>query len=423
MSEKWGKTRYPGVRYREHPDRMNGRQKDRYFVIRYKRAGKTISEAVGWASHDMDAQRANLLRAEIIQNIREGKRPQSLAEKRQIQVDSRQAEKKKKELDELKNITFNTIAEEFLKWAEVNKKDHKNDKSRYLNHIKPFLGEMLAKDVSPFILEKLKRDLQKKPAYKNKKNKSNLSPQTIHHCLTLIRTIFRKAKNWGLYDGQIPTDKITFPKVDNKRVRFLSFDEAILLLEELKKRSMTLHDQTLIAQHCGLRFSEIANLIWADVDNENEVLQIRDPKGNSRQAFITPPIQEMLDRLYDKEKSKPDDLVIPGQNGQRQIHVSSTFYKTVKNLGFNDGITDRRQRVCFHTLRHTFGSWLAIQGTSLYKIMELMGHKDIKMTQRYSHLMPSTKKTAVNKMAETFSNYQKGKAAEKENVIELHETD
>ena len=106
MKEVWGKARYPGIRFREHPERLYNRQKDRYFIIRYKRNGKSIAEAVGWASHGMNEQKANLMRAEIIQNIREGKRPQSLAEKRQMEVDRRQTEEREKELNKKKKCYF-----------------------------------------------------------------------------------------------------------------------------------------------------------------------------------------------------------------------------------------------------------------------------------------------------------------------------
>ena len=55
---------------------------------------------------------------------------------------------------------------------------------------------------------------------------------------------------------------------------------------------------------------------------------------------------------------------------------------------FNEGVEDARQRVSFHTLRHTFASWLVQRGVDLYKVKELMGHEDIKMTMRYAHLAP-----------------------------------
>jgi integrase len=54
----------------------------------------------------------------------------------------------------------------------------------------------------------------------------------------------------------------------------------------------------------------------------------------------------------------------------------------------NEGVTDARQKVVFHTLRHTFASWLVMRGVPLYDVAKLMGHNTIVMTQRYGHLAP-----------------------------------
>jgi len=97
MKSKWHKSQYPGVRFREHKERKYNNQPDRYFVIRYKKKGKLIGESVGWASNGMNAQKANGIRAEIVQNIKEGKSPQSLAEKRQIEAERIKAENEKRE--------------------------------------------------------------------------------------------------------------------------------------------------------------------------------------------------------------------------------------------------------------------------------------------------------------------------------------
>jgi len=51
-------------------------------------------------------------------------------------------------------------------------------------------------------------------------------------------------------------------------------------------------------------------------------------------------------------------------------------------------------------LRHTFASWLAISGVSIFVIKELLGHKKIEMTMRYAHLAPEQKQAAVNKIAD-----------------------
>ena len=67
----------------------------------------------------------------------------------------------------------------------------------------------------------------------------------------------------------------------------------------------------------------------------------------------------------------------------------------MKDLGLNDGITDRRQKLVFHSLRHTFASWLVQMGKPLYTVSQLLGHSDLKMTMRYAHLAPDTQRAAA----------------------------
>ena len=82
-------------------------------------------------------------------------------------------------------------------------------------------------------------------------------------------------------------------------------------------------------------------------------------------------------------------------NGKRIKEVSNTFSRIVNRLGFNKDITDRRQILTFHSLRHTFASWLALNGEDLKSIQELMRHKTISMTMKYAHLIPDKKRKAV----------------------------
>jgi integrase len=409
MAYKWHSTQYPGVRFREHPTRKYRGKPDRYFVIRYKRQGKLIGESVGWASQGMNAQKANRIRSEIVQNIKKGKSPQTLAEKRQIEDERKEAEEQKRLLKEKEEITFGNIANEFIKWAKANKKDWLNDESRYRNHLKPKLENMRLIDISPFLLEKLKSELFKK----------NLSPKTVHHCLTLVRSIYGKAVAWDFYKGQIPTVEVQFPKVNNKRERFLNYDEAKQLLDALNEKSSQVHDQALISIHCGLRFSEIAKLTWVDIDLDNGVIQVRDAKSGNRHAFVTEPVKEALLRLDELNSYKPNNLLFPSKDNKRQKQVSTTYSRTVQKLKFNEDISDSRQKVCFHTLRHTFASWLAIQGTSLYEIKELLGHKSIEMTERYAHLLPEVKRKAVNRLADTFRAHIEKSESEKETQLKV----
>jgi integrase len=181
----------------------------------------------------------------------------------------------------------------------------------------------------------------------------------------------------------------------------------------LNEVSPQVHDQALISLNCGLRYSEIAKLTWADVDLDNEFIKVRDAKAGDRHAYITKSVKETLERLNKVNQYKPNNLIFTGKQKNQQKQVSSTYYRKVNNLKFNEGIFDSRQKVVFHTLRHTFTSWLAIQGTSLYEIKELLGHKSIEMTERYAHLLPDVKRKAVNRLAETFKEHIEKSGSEK----------
>ena len=93
-------------------------------------------------------------------------------------------------------------------------------------------------------------------------------------------------------------------------------------------------------------------------------------------------------------------LLFPTADGKKRVQVSRAFMKCVSQLGFNDGVTDSRQRVVFHTLRHTFASWLVQKGVPLHTVAELMGHKSIAMTQRYAHLSPDSLRNAAKILGE-----------------------
>jgi integrase len=389
---EWFKTNFPGVRYRKHPIRKHGIKKDQYFTIRYKINGKDKEEGLGWASEKMTSEKAYTYLNELKKNIKKGEGPQTLHEKREIEKARREKEKSDKERLEKENVTFANYFENTYHPISMTSKTgytaHK-EKEHFNNWLKPILGHLPLKDIKPFIIEKLKK----------KMIDAGRSPRTIQHVFSTFRLIWNMARREGVIAGVSPTCSVKVPKFDNRRQRFLSHKEADALIQYLKSKDEQTYRMALLSLHTGMRASEIFKLTWGCVDIERKIITILDAKsGKGRAAFMTDIIKAMFSGMT---RGRSEDLVFPNCKVIRHnfiTEIPQPFRKAVKDLGFNNGVTDPRQRVCFHTLRHTFGSWHAESGTDLYVIKELLGHGSITLTERYSHLSPETLKNATKNL-------------------------
>lgn len=389
MSTQWKKTKIPGIRYKEHKDRKlkGGIQKDRYFTIRYQLNKKSQEEGVGWASEGWTLQKAQALLVEIKQNIKEGKHPQSLKEKREM---AEQAKREQK-IQEIETVSERvTLRDIFDKYIEVHKvqtteKTWIRTQSCYLTWVDKVLGNKKLVDISVDDIQPIINKVLETRA-----------PRTADYVKTVIRQIFNFAKQRDLYFKDNPAMKIKIKQKDNRRSRFLTQEEARTLLDALAKKSPDVHDIALISLFAGLRAGEIFNLKWEHVIWHSERISIVDPKnGESRMEPMHPQVKEMLQHRYQNDR---DGFIFKARNGEKITDLSDTFQRTVDKLGFNDGITDQRQKVVFHTLRHTYASWLVMNGVDLYTTQKLMGHKSNQMTQRYAHLAPGYLEKAVNSL-------------------------
>ena len=381
MKYKYQKTKYPGIRYREHPTRKHGIQKDKYFVIRYQLDGVTKTEGLGWSSAGWNEQKAAETLADIKRNIRTGQGPRTLEEQRAIAENERNRH-------ESKGMVFED-AWKIYKESSI-KKTIERDAQLIVKWINPVIGSILLTEISAFHLEKIRSRMTKK----------NLSPRTCHYALAVVRAIFNFCIKRGLFVGMNPVKTIAIKSYDNRRTRFVSLEEANALLEDIKSKSEDTWRITLVSLLAGLRFGEIAGLQWKDIDINHSTITILDPKnGRTRHAHITLTLKAML---YEMRAGKPEELIFPDRNGQRRVQISDTFNRSVDKLGLNAGISDRRQKICFHSIRHSFASWLAMQGEDLLVIKELLGHRDISTTQRYSHLAKNRLRSATEGLDKSF---------------------
>lgn len=261
------------------------------------------------------------------------------------------------------------------------------DIGHWNNHIKPFFCNCALEDINSLLLIKFKHSLEKKVSLAN----TPLSPQTIKHCLALLKRMFNKLRVLNLYNAPIPY--FTMPTFDNQRIRFLSRNETSLLLTILQARSETWYHIASFALNTGMRAGEIFSLKCTNVDLENSKVYVLDTKTDKNRVI---PLNSKAIVTAKEFYSNSENYLFMTSKNQKIPAVSNIFWQILRDTGLNKGVTDRRQKVVFHTLRHTFASWLVQEGVSVEVVSKLLGHKSLQVTLRYAHLSLESQRDAVN---------------------------
>jgi site-specific recombinase XerD len=157
-------------------------------------------------------------------------------------------------------------------------------------------------------------------------------------------------------------------------------------------------DRLLLAlfAYAGLRRSELLGLDWDDVDLERRLLRVRKAKGGRQRTLpIHPALAPLfLDYLQCRARD-PEPALFTGVQGRRlsQTIMTQTFLRYARAAGVTE-----RKRVTPHTLRHVFASELLRAGANLRQIQELLGHKHLDSTQRYTRVTAHDLRGAVKRL-------------------------
>jgi integrase len=415
---KWHQTGTKGIRYRQHPTRKHGKKFDIYYAIRYQENGIRIEEGLGWASETgitLDKAVAEL--SKLREAAMKGEGPVRLAEKREIEDSRKAADEAEQARLEKENVTVTEYCEKtYFPWTKQNKADntYRTEDLLFTHWVKPVIGSIPLVEVVQIDVERVKQGM-----FAAKK-----APKTVHHTLGLIRQIYNHAKRPDIYLRA----KVKMPKVDNAKLRYLTPSEIVKLLLAVKEKSVIVHDQAILAVNCGLRFSEAAGLRWEDVNYDTGSLSIRDSKTGSRTVFLNDVVADML---KSRQEEKTTGLIFPGKrkqeektagvilpekrkagtdNDQRQLRSSKTFQRVADKL-FNKDVDDRRLRVTFHTLRHSFGTHVYENSGDLYLTQKALGHRTMVMAARYAKMSETRLREAFTRMSDVM---KKGRDAAKE---------
>ncbi len=281
------------------------------------------------------------------------------------------------------NYTFSTAWEQYKKSLTNISRTIKN-KEFAANHFLPVfkdknISEITQSDIKEY---QLKRRLEVLSLPKNQLKKEseinfrwiNLEISTLHHFF-----------NFCIEKELIEKNPASGVKKLNElsRLKTLSYSDIEKLIAGATNKLT--RDLITFLIYTGCRKGEALNLKWDDVDLQNDVIAIKGTKTKyDRYVPISKPLKELLSGI---EKHQ-DCLYVFNKNGAKLGDFKKSFHTACKNAGFKD--------MHIHDLRHVFASKMVMDGTSLYITGELLGHRTTQMTKRYSHLVPSTLRKAVD---------------------------
>lgn len=226
----------------------------------------------------------------------------------------------------------------------------------------------------------------------HKAKRKPIAPATLNRYAASISAVFTWAicrrvapKGWDH-----PGRRIERLPENNEKTRFLSDDERDRLLAACKASSWPrLYMLVLLALTTGARKGELLGLTWPDVDLVQRLAHVGRTKNRDPRALpLVPTVLEELQRF--KPESGTGLVFLSARNPGQAYSFESLFHEAMR--------ATKIRGVTFHTMRHSCASILAQSGATLLEIADVLGHRQLQMTKRYSHLTTTHKSAMVNRL-------------------------
>ena len=178
-------------------------------------------------------------------------------------------------------------------------------------------------------------------------------------------------------------ERIPYARTPRKLPVILSSDEVVRFLEAVS--SLKSRAALTTAYAAGLRASEVAGLMIADIDSARGVIRVRHGKGDKdRDVMLSAQLLVIL-RTYWR-LARPRLYLFPGRDEDRPINPT-TLHAACRSAAKAAGLA---KRVTLHTLRHSFATHLLENGADIRIIQALLGHANLSSTARYTQVASHT---------------------------------
>lgn len=292
------------------------------------------------------------------------------------------------------NLRMSALIDRYWLQYGIKKRSADREKS-ILEGIRSELGKTFVREVDGNAVSRW---------YENLTAVHELSPGTavrhfnvMHHMMKKAATIW--SKDTGI--DRNPADQVEVKRPDDQRDRYLSEDELrrlkVALDEKIYRKGTHDFNKTfcrlrmivLIAVTTGMRMSEIFGLKWSDVMYNEGLLAVRAKLKGGKMRYVPMP-PELADELRRFTPQPANNVLYIAGNNHEQIFPPKEGAKGERQRveGSFEDLLERAdiQDFRFHDLRHTFASWYMMNGGDLYELAKILGHSNIKMTERYAKL-------------------------------------
>jgi integrase len=266
--------------------------------------------------------------------------------------------------------------DEYVEWCKSNRPSAASKRKAAADRFVAALGDIPLDDVSPFHVERFKRD----------RLAGGAAAATVNRDLAVLSHFYGLAASWGWALETVARAVRAVPHLKEPpgRVRYLSDEEEKRILVELPTQVRNIVVCALLS---GMRQAEVVLLRKDAVDLRARVITLTRTKSNKvRRVYINDPLAALLDAAM---KASRGAHVFTNTRGEPYTTdgVRTMFRRAVEKAKVDN--------FRFHDLRHTTATRLRQHGVGIDAIAEVLGHTTLAMARRYAHLGADTLRSAM----------------------------
>ncbi|MEM4721767.1 MAG: tyrosine-type recombinase/integrase [Candidatus Methanomethylicaceae archaeon] len=281
--------------------------------------------------------------------------------------------------------TFREMMEKYLTEYASKRVSFKSFQG-YVKKPVAYLGDYTLTEITPRIVNE----------FKVRRLSEGVKPATVNRELAVMKKAFNLAlKEWE-WVRENPVVRVSMEKEDNKRDRWLTYEEEEKVLSACPS---WLRELVVFSLNTGFRLSEVLNLTWEGVDLFRRTITVFKTKNKENRTI--PMSATVFEMLKEKAKVRSVRTSLVFYNESHSPYLKTSVDHAFKKVLNRVGIKNFR----FHDLRHTFATRLIQAGVDFYKVQKLLGHKSPQMTMRYAHHYPETLRDAIEILDKKYHNF------------------